>query len=255
MLMPGCLRASLLSLIMICFAAPEFAAAEEESEPAPLLAIGAEATFDSRYTWRGIALSRGAVLQPAAYLTVRGLTFEFWSNFDLEPENLQRHYNETDLTVSYKKEWGRFSLEPSLQSYLFPRDVESANTAEAAFRFGYLVGPVEIFTRHGFDVAEFRGAYFGETGVEWARQLRDTLELSAAASVGWADEKFNASYLDTPKGALNLMSFEVGLSWQPTRNLQIRPHFGLSSLMDRSLRKSSSEPDLRLFGLTLSADF
>jgi hypothetical protein len=227
----------------------------EEAESAPAFAFGMEADLNSRFIWRGIALSRGMVLQPAAYLTVHNFTFDVWNNFELKPETGERHYNETDLTISYSREWRKFNFEPALQTYLYPRNFNAPNTAEASLKIAYPLRSIDVFTRHVFDLAAFRGAYFGEAGIDWQKEFGRRLELSVSGSAGWGGGRFNDAYFGVPGGALNVVSLDMALSWQAAKNLRIRPHANLSALVSSHLRNAVSEPDLKSFGITMCLDF
>ena len=195
------------------------------------------------------------VAEPAAYLTSHNVTLDVWSNFELEPEAGERHFNEADLTISYFKEWRKLNLEPALQTYLYPRNFDASNTAEASLKIAYPVRSVELFTRHVFDVAAFRGAYFGEAGVDWQRELGRQFELAVSGSTGWGGGRFNEAYFGVARSALNVVSLDVALSWQATRNLQIRPHANLSALVDSRLRDAVREPNLKSLGITMSLSF
>jgi hypothetical protein len=228
---------------------------EESSERVPSAAFGMELDYNSLYVWRGLAYSRGMVMQPSAILTVNDITVTSWSNCELIPEFGERHFNETDLTIAYSKEWRKISFEPSVQAFLYPRNIPTPNTAEAVLKIRYPLRSVGVFMRHSFDVIAYRGSYFGETGIDWQMKFGRRLELSASAGTGWGGARFNDAYLGLARSALNLVSLDIGLSWQVAKNLSLRPHANVSSLLDSSLRKSVSEPDLRGVGLTMHADF
>ena len=84
-------------------------APEVKEEPSPKLAATATVDFFSQYIFRGVALSRGPVLQPAVAVTYRGLAANVWGSFDPDERNpfLGRargaRWNETDFTLSYTR--------------------------------------------------------------------------------------------------------------------------------------------------------
>jgi hypothetical protein len=245
-----------LNKLVVCFVAMIFLAphacqAEDPPDAIPPITFGAELDFNSRYIWRGLALSRGAVLQPSAFLSTHGLTMTSWTNFEINPELGKRHLNETDLTVSYSKDWRSISFEPLVQAYFFPRDVETPNTAEFILKIRYPLKSFGVFTRHAFDLASYRGAYFGEAGADWQKEFGKRLKLSASASTGWGGAQFNDGYLGLAKSALNVVAVDTAFSWQVSKKFLIRPHANLSSLVDHHLRKLVDKPDLRSVGLDI----
>jgi len=91
-------------------AAPLFA---EAAAPAGEVSVGVL----SRYIWRGYESSRhSVVIQPSATVGYRGLSANFWGNLDTDPyaqpgeDAHAARWNETDLTLSYSRTLGRFTL-------------------------------------------------------------------------------------------------------------------------------------------------
>jgi hypothetical protein len=250
------LKKILICSVVIISLMPHICRAEETPESSRQIVFGTELDFNSLYIWRGLALSRGMVLQPSAFATIHNITVSSWSNCEISPEFGKRHLNETDLTITYGKAWHNISFEPTFQAYFFPRNVENPNTAEFIFKVRYpLIKPMGVFTRHAFDLASFRGAYFGEAGVDWQKEFGRQLKLSVSASAGWGGARFNDGYLGLAKSALNAVSFDTALSWQVTKKFLIRPHANLSSLVDHHLRKLVDKPDPRSVGLDISLNY
>jgi hypothetical protein len=250
------LKKSLICSIVIISLTPYICRAEETPESSRPITFGAELDVNSLYIWRGLALSRGMVLQPSAFVTIHNATLSSWSNYEISPEFGKRHLNETDLTVTYSQDWHNISFEPTVQAYFFPRDVPNPNTAEFILKVRYpLAKPIGVFTRHAFDMASFRGAYFGEAGVDCQKEFGRQLKLSASASAGWGGARFNNAYLGFAKSTLNAVSFDTALSWQVTKKFLIRPHINLSSLVDNHLRKLVDKPDPRSVGLDISLNY
>jgi hypothetical protein len=240
----------LCSAVMILLA-PGVCLAEESPEKKPPIEFGAELDSNTLYIWRGFALSRDAVLQPSAFVSIHNVTLSSWANFEINPALGKRHLNETDLAISYCKDWRNISIEPSVQAYLFPRDVESPNTTEIILKIRYPIKSLGVFTRHAYDVDSYRGAYFAEAGLDWQKEFGRDLKLSTSASAGWGGVQFNAGYFGWAKRALNVVSLDTILSWQVSKKFLIRQHINLSSLVDPHLRKLVEKPDLRNVGFDI----
>lgn len=213
----------------------------------------AEVDFSSRYVWRGIANSSGSVMQPSINFLVRpDLSVNYWGNCNLNTESGVRRCNESNLTITYSREWNKITFEPSVQSYLYP---DNPDTAEAILAVTYPLKSTEVFTRHAFDLVSFRGSYFGEAGIGWQKEFGRRLELSASVSAGWGNSRFNDAYLGLATSTFSVVSANVAVSWRVAGNLHICPHMNLSSLVDRKLRHTVNEPDLRWAGVTVGFGF
>ena len=79
---------------------------------------------------------------------------------------------------------------------------------ESSLKLSYPAGPLRIFTTHAFDVLAYRGAYFGEAGLEYARQVTKNTEFRISGRSGWASAKFNDVYIGVNKSAFNLVGVE-----------------------------------------------
>jgi hypothetical protein len=98
--------------------------AEEIKTPAPAATPEEKPTGDltaavlSQYIWRGYEMSRSSVvIQPSMTIGYKGFTANLWGNLDTKPyfsgtgdTNYSSTWNETDLTVSYSKTFGLFTV-------------------------------------------------------------------------------------------------------------------------------------------------
>ena len=106
---------------------------EEEKSGSKGWTYGVESDFNSKYIWRSLAFSEGAVWQPNAFVGYAGLTFEVWSNFVLGKEPNRHQFNEIDYRLSYNYAIGDFTIAPAFTLYAYPNQdkVLSPTTAEA----------------------------------------------------------------------------------------------------------------------------
>jgi len=191
-------------------------ARDEETEVRPGFSWGAESEACSRYLWRGIPWSEGAVLQPSVLAFSGGWSFEVWANFDLRGGGAERGLNEIDLSLAYEKEWPSLAIESGLNVFVYPGpgSVSDPPTVEAVLNLSLaLAGPVSVFIENALDVGAYPGGYFGEAGFRLEYQLHPALGLEASASQSFATQTFNGSYWDVSRSLFNGAFLRVALTW------------------------------------------
>lgn len=216
---------------------------------------GSVVDFNSRYVWRGIALSEGAVMQPSVSVSAFDFNFSVWSNFVLNNEVNQGKFNEVDLILSYSREWKKIIIEPTVQFYLYPNQEDSPTTGEISLKVSYPVGPIHVFTSHAFDIVKYGGSYFGDAGVSYEYEFHSELSMKTSLSLGWASSKFNDVYLGLPKSAFNVASGDLSLTYYLKKFLYICPHVGFSVLIDGELRHQVENPTIANLGLAVGIEF
>lgn len=168
-------------------AAPLFA---EAAAPAGEVSVGVL----SQYIWRGYESSRhSVVIQPSATVGYGGLSANLWGNLDTDPyaqpgeDAHAARWNETDLTLSYSRTLGRFTLGGG---YVYC-NLEAVNE-DAADR----KDSQELFATVSLDVpltptltvyrefAHYRNWYF-LLGVSHVFELGKAVSLKLAASTGY----------------------------------------------------------------------
>jgi hypothetical protein len=212
---------------------------------------GAEMDFNSRYVWRGLLLDDGPVGQPSAWVSAFGFTLTAWSNVAMTDASGVAGLNSGGLILAYDRDWEKLRLEAALDSYMgrMSSDIESRNTMEGSLKLSYPVGPLRIFTTHAFDVLAYRGSYFGEAGVEYARQITKSTEFTISARSGWASAKFNDVYIGVNKSAFNYVGVEGSFTYYLGQRMYFRPHVEFSSITDRMLRGQLAPANIVNFGL------
>ena len=254
-----------LFLLVLLALGPASGLGQEERSGA--MTYGAEFDFNSRYIWRSFAWSKGAVWQPTAWLSRSGLTFSVWGNFVLNREPNYRQFNEVDFRLSYKKEWGAFTIEPAFSIYSYPNQdkAENPTTGELELRITYDLGlgGLSLETAHFLDLWENKGGYVGEVGIQLEQEAGANLILNAAARLTFANAKFNSYYVPLDKGAVSAFVLELGLTYTFSGPFYIRPHFEWNSLLDGDLKAavassswvSSGKSSLLNFGVTVGVQY
>jgi hypothetical protein len=240
---------------------------QEESAPAPKgWTYGLESDFNSKYIWRSLAFSEGAVWQPSAWVSYGGLTFEVWSNFVLNKEPFRHQFNEIDYRLSYEFEAGGFTIKPAVTLFTYPNQDQdfSPTTAEAEIQVAYALGDFTLETTHFLDFKANSGGYVGEVGVEYEKEAGENLTVAAAARLTFANGKFNSYYIqDNLSGAFNALVLEAGLTYTFGAGFYVRPHLEFNTILDSGLRAaigvsdwvSLRKPDLFNFGVAIGYSF
>jgi hypothetical protein len=219
------------------------ALAQTKDKSAGAFTSGVEIDFNSRYIWRSLAWSQGAVGQPSVWVGRSGLVFSLWSNFPFGDEPNKGQFNEVDFRLSYTKEWENFTLAPAFNIYSYPNQDKEENptTGELELMVAYALPPFTLSMTHFLDLWDNRGGYIGEIALEFEEAAADRLTVSATARLAFANAKFNAYYIPLDKAALNSVVFEFGLTYNLREGVYLRPHFEWTILLDGEVKSAVAE--------------
>jgi hypothetical protein len=210
-------------------------AAEAEAEEAPGgLAPFGELDVVSRYVWRAITFSDGAVLQPTVGLSAGPLELGVWANVDPSLPGSSR-VNEVDYSAAWTFGLGLVEAKPSILFYSYPGDA-GAGTGELQLELRRAVsGGLCAYVRHSTDVFDYPGASLTATGLdrEWSFESGGSFSLST--QVGWGSQQFSDAYLPgspplTLVGAAASWTVPVGRGWA------VRPHLDWLEVVDDEAR-------------------
>lgn len=227
------------------------AAVETPAANANELAISYAIDLNSRYVFRGVALGRGAVVQPTVTLEKRDYSFTVFGNVAAaRHQSGGRRFNEVDLTLAKSINRGNTTVEPSAVLYLYPNGERA--TGELAVRLTYERKNTTFFTDHYLDFIEAPGAYFGDVGVSQRRSWNDKTSGEASLSLGFGNAAFNEFNIGPRRAAAVVAALDLSLSYTLSERYTLRPHLGLTRVLDRRLRDElSGDADLLNAGLTL----
>jgi hypothetical protein len=232
--------------------------AEKGSEKKPPVSYGAEIVFQSGHADRGFVISDRPVVQSEAWVSGRGVEFSLWNNLTLAETRDGSRPRILEMELSSEHQWRKLTIEPAITMYFYNdalnRSSSSDRSIESWLYLSYHAGPFRLFTNHSFDVLTYRGAYFGEAGIELERRV-SRVKVGGSFSTGWASAAFNDEYADIRKSALNRISVEGWLKAYLQPHFYIRPHFEFSSIVDRALRTEVERPTFVFFGLTTGVEF
>ena len=228
---------------------------EVESERSPFLTGGFESDLANGYFWHGLKFSCGNVIQNSAWLSAAGFTLSLWSNLEPNAAAPTPDMNEVDVAFSYAAVLGPLNLEPAVNRCLYPEQTVVPNTVETSIRLSITLGSFEPYMLHTFDVKAYSGAYFGELGVAGSWPMTDNLTFESATEIGWGSRKFNEAYLEIAEPSVQLVQWDLALTWYPTNTLYVSPHAGLSAVTDKALREALDDPAIVQGGLRIGVDF
>ncbi len=229
----------------------------EEGEEDSIFTYGAEISFASQYIWRGIELSDGIVLQPDAWISAYGFTFEVWGNYVLNNEPNQWEFNEIDLIPYYEYEWNNLTLQTGFEIFFYPNVDDEPSTVEFTAGLSYSIFEnFNIFTKHYFDIGEYNGAYYGTAGIGYQGEPEIVpFYIDSSIKLGWANSEFNEVNLEVSESALNVIIADLSIYYYPLDYLYLRPHIQFSSLLDDSLRDAADSPTIVSGGIAVGVEY
>jgi len=219
--------------------APPHLSPIHQRTPEPGVTWGGEVDSSSRYVWRGLPYSEGAVVWPSAWISGKGFTFSLWVNAD---HRYRPRFNEYDVSAAYERTVGRLTVTGTFSRYTY-REVagDPGSTSEAVVRAVYSIGPGEAFATSSFDVEKYRGAYYVDFGYAVDRDLSSKSLLKLDASVAlWT--KFAEKYGVPSDGPLGPATVNVALVQKLTAAFAVRPHVTFTRLLDPGARHALRTP-------------
>lgn len=253
----GSILLAIVAVLSLISFDPRGAAAQEadQQESEKAVSYGFEADLNSSYIWRGIRFNEGFLVQPLAWVSAYGLTFTGWANVvasDKDPL-VETGLDEIDLILEYGITLRTLEIVPSFTYYHYPED-QSFNSGELAIKAVLPMGPVSLATDQIVDVMEYKGAYFGDAGIEYEREINSELSFSAYSYVAWASSKFNENYVGLSKSALNYVTLGISFPYYVTEKFYLTPHAELYSIVDAELREYLDKSPAN-FGLRAGFEF
>ncbi len=208
---------------------------------------GVEFDFNSKYIWRALAWSEGAVWQPSFWIGKSGWTVTGWGNFVLTKEPNYRQFNEFDLRLAYETELGGFQMTPAINIYTYPNmnHEENPTTGEVELRIAYDLQDFTLETTLAIDFWKNFGGLMGEVAMEYEKEAVRGWFFDAAVRILYANSKFNTYYIDPDftSAALLGLVLEAGTTVSFDIGLYIRPHVEYTTVMDTDLRTAVEASD------------
>ncbi len=226
-----------------------------EDDCCPLVSAGVETETNSRYLWRGLIFSDGAVQQSTLWVTITDVTASVWFNHDIKSRSVNWGLNEIDLSLAYSTSLKNLEIEPSLNYFGYPYQDESPGTAEIGLKVGYPVSLIEIFTNHTLDIKEYPRAYYGEVGIAYQVSPSERSSLEISATFGWASTQFAMAYTGEAPDQFQLASLIAGIDYYFSTRFYARPHIAYSSILTKAYETVTGSRDHWQLGLAIGAEF
>jgi hypothetical protein len=211
-------------------------AAEAAAVESPVM-WGGEVDVLSQYVWRGFPYSQGKVVWPTAWVSAHGLTATLFLNYD---PNWSPTWNEYDLTFTYERRLGRWTLDGTYTRYVYYEGDRRDATSELIAGVALALGPGEIFTTHAFDVELYKGAYYMEAGYSVERELDARSSISVDGSIAfWSrfiDKYTEGKDVHITDGLIGPLSLNLSYERTIAPALVIRPHLSFIRIGDRAGR-------------------
>lgn len=253
-----------LALRFVVWCAPAFAQdtenpsdKERPSDRQRAISYGAEVAFSSGHADRGFVISDRPVVQPVTWVSANGAEFSLWSNFTLAQATDGSRPEIVEMELTREHAWGNFTIGPAVRMFFYhnPPSRYRTRSIEGWLYLSFDTGPFRLFSNHSLDVLTYRGAYFGEAGIESERHMSRRVQVGGSLAAGWASAKFNDAYADVAKPALDRISAEGWLTAYVTPGFYIGPRFEFSTIVDRAVRAGALRPTYLLIKLITGGEF
>ena len=216
-----------------------------------------EIAFKTGHADRGFVIDDRPVFQPVAWVSWRAAEFSVWGNLPLAETTDGARPRILELELTRAHQWGNLTIAPAVTMFFY-HDALSIDRDRSIVGWLYLsydAGPFRLFTNHSLDVLTYRGAYFGEAGIESKRHVSRRVKVGGSLSAGWASARFNEDYADIARSALDRVSVEGWLTAHVTPHCYIGPHVEFSTIVNRGVRAELSRPTFVLVGLATGVEF
>jgi hypothetical protein len=242
-------RVLLALALFLATSAARAEANEDAEEDDDAFGAGAEADARTRFVWRGVAWSRGPVVQPSAWASASGLSVEGWSSVSLGPEGGAPI---VAGTVARDIEWRSVRVTPAIAAYHAPRDGPLGSTAETELEVAIDVGAWSLATSHALDVGARPFAYLGTLGIEHTIE-RGRFTLTIVANAAWANARLASAYFHAMSNGPAFVEAGIALRYDVTRVLYVALHAEGTELVSTALRREA-EPALGAAGVSVGAE-
>jgi hypothetical protein len=221
--------------------------------------IGIDATFSSKYIWRGINLVDDPVFQPSLTAPYEGLTLSIWGNMELTNSNDQLGgFTEIDYVAQYTWPLRDLNLSVGVVHYQFP-NIGPPTTTEVYGGLSldaFLAPAVTVYQ----DVDQADGTYaalsIGHTFEKvWALPHKTVISIDVSGAVGYGSSNFNDLYYGYDEAAFTDALISAGLPITIGDRWILTPSVSYSTLLDGGIRNAIDKDDNVFGGLTVSCSF
>ncbi|OGG00971.1 MAG: hypothetical protein A3F83_07430 [Candidatus Glassbacteria bacterium RIFCSPLOWO2_12_FULL_58_11] len=224
------------------------------AEASERLELSTDAAIVSKYVWRGIVVTDGAVVQPAVTVAYGGLSLNVWGNYDLDNVNSTDYrFTEADYTLDYTLALRNVSLSLGSIVYDFP------NTGYHPTTELYLGAGLQSFLNPSLtfykDTDEADGSYL-LLSLEHSFPLEDKpVSFDFQTGVGFSSSSHSRYYYSASGSTLSDFHLGLAVPFTARENLTLVPGLYYSALLHGAMRSAADKPDNVIFSLSVSSSF
>jgi len=235
------------------------AAAEPAAADDGPVSFAFDATYASKYVWRGIVVTEDPVFEPSVEVAVGDLTLNVWANLDTTDVNDFRwQANEIDYTLDYTVlEWEWLSASVGAIHYAFPQ-AHTFDTTEAYLALAADVPTSPTLTVYQ-DLDEHDGQYialgFGHTFEDvWKPSPEVAMSVDLSAQFAWGSRKHNAFYYGSGSGWADT-TVGVAFPFAVGDHLTVTPYANYMWILDDGVTSALGRDDAFWAGLSFTVGF
>ena len=217
-----------------------------------------DATYASKYVWRGIVVTEDPVFEPSVEVAVGDLTLNVWANIDTTDVNdFDGQANEIDYTLDYTMSFEWLSVSVGAIHYAFPQ-AHVFDTTEAYLALAADMPTSPTLTVYQ-DLDEHDGQYitlgFGHTFEEvWTPSPEVAMSVELSAQFAWGSRKHNTFYYGAGSGWADTV-VGVALPFAIGENMTVTPYVNYMWILDDSVTSALGRDDAFWAGLSVTVGF
>jgi len=226
------------------------------------VSVTLDATWNSKYVWRGLNCVDESVLQPSAFLSLSGMTAGVWGNMELtdvneftEEDDRAGAFTEVDWYLGYELDLLLAGLSAGVGWYTYP-NTEAESTAEL-YVSGYakvLFSP-ELTIYQGIKEAE--GMYVSVSGSQelGGISLAPTVAMTPtlSANLGWGNKVHNNYNFGVDKAAMTDLTIDLSAPVGIGLVFTVTPAVHYSMMLDDEISDGFEDSSNFWGGLSLTA--
>ncbi len=226
--------------------------------------LAGDATFQSKYIWRGAVFNDAAVLQPWLAAGIGGAAVTVWGNMDLTDKNTwldgteeqdpTGKFTEIDLILNYSQQLGPVALTAGFNKYWYPNSISSEIAAsELTLAAGYtvLLNPTVTVA---LSLEDAEGVYTA-LGLSHSVGISGLVSAGASLNLGYGDEKHNGYYYGVAEAGLADLTIGLSVPVSFPCGLTATPMLEYASLVKSEISDAFPEPSNVRGGLSLTYYF
>lgn len=224
-----------------------------------------DATYNSKYVWRGITFVDNSVLQPSIMIGADNLSLCAWGSIEMTNENIYTgedstsgDFTEADIFIDYTRELGPVTVSGGLMYCSYPNTGYRATTElYLAGSLGLPLSPTLSLYR---DIAEVDG-FYGSLGLSHTFSgISPSLGIANPAitisgSTGYGNSLHNAYYYGVDKAAIADLTLCGAFSFTLAETVWLNTTLNHAMLLDSEIKEVFEPGDLESntwFGMSLT---